>query len=116
MRQYPSNSGLPVSYFLKSAAFVKAKIDEILPIKFEETDLDLLISIVPSHAVELKRTGAKTSLLDFVHNLNDNYLDEPSSIIVVNYETLYRLAAEAGGIDYKETLCLPYSRSQLGRL
>jgi hypothetical protein len=80
----------------------------------KKEDLDLLISIVPDHTNHVRTSGWSTSLLHFFADLDNVRFYDASWFVVINYHTLTKLAAEAGEVDFSETVDLPYRRP-LGR-
>jgi hypothetical protein len=101
-----------VHYFIQSAAFIVAKLEAGNAYIVKEADLDLLMSVVPDHAVEPRCNCGRNSLLEYFDTMDEEYFPEPSFIIEIDYEKLYKLAAEAGEVDYKETLILSYYSPQ----
>lgn len=81
IKKYPYYALLPVHYFIQSAAFIVAKLEADNAYIVKEADLDLLMSVVPDHAVEPRcncgRNSFSSTSTQWTRNI---FLNHPLSL------------------------------------
>jgi hypothetical protein len=103
----------PVEYFVRSAAFIATKMKAAKSSNIvTDYDLDLLMAVVPKHAIEVEEKEQRLSLLEWFAVLPDKYFVDTSFVMEITYPILRRLAGGVVGVSYEDSFSLPYRGEQ----